>query len=87
MSGFDTILAMNNLEKYHSVLCDILQISENELPYARLKGIPTWDSVGHMTLLAALEDAFDIFIEPEDMMSLNSYEEGKNILRKYGVDL
>lgn len=78
---------MNNLEKYNSVFCDTLQISEDQLVTAKLKGIPTWDSVGHMTLLAAIEDAFDIFIESEDMMSLSSYEEGKNIVRKYGVEL
>ena len=78
---------MTNLEKYNSVFCDTLQISEEQLATAKLKGIPSWDSVGHMTLLAAIEDAFDIFIEPEDMMSLSSYEEGKNIVRKYGVEL
>ncbi|MBP5659393.1 MAG: acyl carrier protein [Paludibacteraceae bacterium] len=78
---------MTNLETYNRVFCDKLQITEQQLPTAHLKGLPTWDSVGHMTLLAALEDAFDIFIEPEDMMALNSYEEGKNILRKYDVEL
>lgn len=78
---------MSNLEKYNNVLCDVLQIGEDQLPNARLKDIPTWDSVGHMTLLAALEDAFDIFIEPEDMMSFSSYEEGVNILRKYDVEI
>lgn len=78
---------MSNLDKYNRVFCDILQIKEEQLLEAHLKSLPTWDSVGHMTLLAALEDAFDIFIEPEDMMSLTSYEEGKNIVRKYGVEL
>lgn len=78
---------MNNLEKYNSVFCDTLQITEGQLASAHFKGLPTWDSVGHMTLLAAIEDAFDIFIEPEDMMSLSSYEEGKEIVRKYGVEL
>lgn len=78
---------MTNLETYNRVFCDKLQITEQQLPTAHLKGLPTWDSVGHMTLLAALEDAFDIFIEPEDMMALNSYEEGKNILRRYDVEL
>ena len=78
---------MTNLETYNRVFCDKLQITEQQLPTVHLKGLPTWDSVGHMTLLAALEDAFDIFIEPEDMMALNSYEEGKNILRKYDVEL
>lgn len=78
---------MNNLEKYNKVFCDKLQITEQQLATAHLKGLQTWDSVGHMTLLAALEDTFDIFIEPEDMMSLKSYEEGKDIIRKYGVEL
>ena len=78
---------MTNLERYNNVLCDILQITEDELPSARLKVTQTWDSVGHMTLLSALEDEFDIFIEPEDMMSLDSYETGKEIVRKYGVEL
>lgn len=78
---------MTNLEKYNRVFCEKLQITEDQLPTARLKGLPTWDSIGHMTLLAALEDAFDIFIEPEDMLSLTSYEEGKAIIRKCGIDL
>lgn len=78
---------MSNLEIYDNVFCNTLQITKDQLPTAHFKGLPRWDSVGHMTLLAAIEDAFDIFIEPEDMMSLSSYEEGKDIVRKYGVEL
>lgn len=78
---------MSNLEKYNSVFCDTLKISEEQLPDAKLKGIPMWDSIGHMTLLSAIEDAFDILIEPEDMMAFTSYEEGKIIIKNYGVEL
>lgn len=78
---------MSNLEKYNSVFCDTLQITESQLSNAQLKAIPLWDSVGHMTLLAAIEDAFDILIEPEDMMSFTSYIEGKEIIKKYGIEL
>ena len=38
-----------------------------------------------MTLIAALEDEFDIFLEPEDMMTLTTYKKGFEILKKYGV--
>ena len=46
-----------------------------------------WDSVGHMTLVAALEDAFDIMIDMDDIIDLSSFEKGKEILKKYDVEL
>ena len=41
-----------------------------------------------MTLIAALEDAFDIMMDTDDIIDLNSYEKGKEILSKsdYGVE-
>ena len=50
--------------------------------------IEAWDSVGHMSLIAALEDAFDIMMDTDDIIDLNSYEKGKEILSKadYGVE-
>ena len=46
-----------------------------------------WDSVGHMTLVAALEDAFDIMMEMDDIIDLSSFGKGKEILRKYDVEI
>ena len=46
-----------------------------------------WDSVGHMTLLAALADAFDIMVDMDDSIDLSSVEKGKEILRKYDVEI
>ena len=48
--------------------------------------IPAWDSVGHMSLIAALEDAFDIMMDTDDIIDLSSYEKGKEILKKYDVE-
>ena len=42
--------------------------------------IPNWDSVGHMGLIAAIEDAFDIMMDTDDIIDLSSYEKGKEIL-------
>ena len=46
-----------------------------------------WDSVGHMTLMAAIEDAFDIMLDTDDIVDFSSYEKGKEILKKYDVEL
>ncbi|MCB1886727.1 MAG: acyl carrier protein [Rhodocyclaceae bacterium] len=49
--------------------------------------VPTWDSVGHMSMIAALEDAFDIALEVDDIVDFSSFTKGMDILGKYGVNL
>jgi acyl carrier protein len=78
---------MSNLEKYNKVFCETLQIEESQLNGLQYQGTELWDSVGHMTLIAAIEDAFDIMMEMDDIIDLSSYEKGKEILKKYDVDL
>ena len=46
-----------------------------------------WDSIGHMQLVAALEEAFGIMLETDDVIDLSSYSKAVEILRKYGVEL
>ena len=79
---------MTNLEKYNAAFCESFEFTEDKLAGLKYQQIPLWDSVGHMTLVANLEDAFDIMMETDDIIDLNSYEAGKEILRnKYGVEL
>ncbi len=78
---------MTNLEKYNSVFCDTLQIQEDQLEGLQYQGTDLWDSVGHMTLMAELEDTFDIMLETDDIVDFSSYEKGKEILKKYEVEI
>lgn len=79
---------MTNLEKYHQAFVNGLEIAEDmvnsELTY---QGIDNWDSVGHMNLIAEIEDAFDIVFETDDIIDFNSYEKGKELLKKYDVEI
>ena len=77
---------MTNIEKYNNVFMENLQISEDQLAGLQYQGVELWDSVGHMSLVAALEDEFDIMIDTDDIIDLSSYEKGKEILAKYGVE-
>ena len=79
---------MNNLEKYNKVFTETLEIGEDKLEGLTYQSIQTWDSVGHMSLIASLENAFDIMFDTMDVIDLSSYEKGKEILSKeaYGVD-
>ena len=79
---------MSNLEKYTQVFVETFGVSADEVANLKYQDIDAWDSVGHMSLIAALEDAFDIMMDTDDIIDLNSYEKGKEILSKsdYGVE-
>lgn len=76
---------MDNLAKYRNAFVEGLGISEDQVDGLTFQGIPEWDSVGHMGLIAALEEAFDIVFDTDDIVDLSSFEKGKEILAKYDV--
>ena len=78
---------MTNQEKYLNAFVEALEVSAQEAPALVYGQSKAWDSVGHMTLVAALEDAFDIMMEMDDIIDLSSFEKGKEILRKYAVEI
>lgn len=78
---------MTNLEKYNQAFIEALEIEPNQLVGLEYQSIEAWDSVGHMGLIAAIEDAFDIMMDTDDIIDLSSYEKGKEILAaNYGVE-
>lgn len=54
----------------------------DELKY---NSIPEWDSVGHMALVAELENGFDIMLDTDDIIEMSSVGIAKRILERYGV--
>lgn len=78
---------MTNLEKYNEAYITTFEITGDQLEGLTYQGISQWDSIGHMSLISALEDAFDIMIDVDDILELSSYEKGKEIVGKYGVEL
>jgi acyl carrier protein len=78
---------MTNLEKYEEAFITSLEVKKEELEGLKFQGIEAWDSVGHMNLIAALEEAFDIMMDTDDIIDLSSYEKGKEILKKYDIEL
>ena len=76
---------MSNLEKYKEAFTTTFEITEDKLAGLKYQDIPAWDSVGHMSLIAALEDAFDIMMETDDIVDFGSYEKGIELLKKYDV--
>ena len=78
---------MTNLEKYNQIFLDTFSIEVGSLTGLAYQSVPVWDSVGHMGLMAALEEGFEVMLETDDIIEFSSYEKGKEIFRKYGVNI
>ena len=79
---------MSNLERYTKIFADTFGVTEEAAVQLKYQGIDAWDSVGHMGLIAAIEDEFDIMLDTDDIIDFSSFEKGKEILSKeeYGVE-
>ncbi len=51
------------------------------------QSIEEWDSVGHMALVAQIEDVFGIMLEMDDIIDFSSYTIGIETLKKYGIEI
>lgn len=77
---------MNNYETYVNAFVTTFEVEAGEAEGLKYQSIPAWDSVGHMSLIAALEEAFDIMMDTDDIIDLSSFEKGKEIMAKYDVE-
>lgn len=77
-----------NLEKLQAAFLKGLNLSSIEqLPALRLKESPNWDSVGHIALIAEIEDTFGLDLEVEDMFEITTFDAAIDVLRdNYNLD-
>jgi len=79
---------MSNKQKYDEIFIEIFEVNADELnEMLEYQSIESWDSVGHMALMAALEDEFDIMLEMDDIIDFGTYLTGIETMKKYGVDM
>ena len=76
---------MTNLEKYDNAFMEDFGVEKESLADLKYQDIPGWDSVGHMSLMASMEELFDIMLDTDDIIDFSSYKKGKEILSKYDV--
>ena len=79
---------MTNIEKYNDIFvqvfgADIAQLGDN---FSK-ETVDAWDSVHQLNIISLLEETFDLMLDPEDIMACTSYNAGKEILARNGVEL
>jgi acyl carrier protein len=78
---------MSNIEKLKEAFVEGLEIPMEEVEAATMESVDKWDSIGQMSLVAIIEDAFGIEFEPDEVMQFTSFEAGKEILKNHGIEL
>ncbi len=78
---------MTNKEKYVNCFVEALEVEPSEVENLEYQGVISWDSVGHMSLIAAIEDAFEITMDTDDIVDLSSYKKGIELLKKYQIEI
>lgn len=80
-------MIMDNHRKYNQVFMETFLLEESALENDPVyNSIAEWDSIGHMGMIAALEEAFDIMMETDDIVDFSSYKKGMELLAKYGIE-
>ncbi|MBE6423600.1 acyl carrier protein [Succinivibrio dextrinosolvens] len=78
---------MTNKEKYINCFVEALEVEPSVVEGLEYQGVISWDSVGHMSLIAAIEDAFEITMDTDDIVDFSSYKKGIELLKKYQIEI
>jgi acyl carrier protein len=76
----------NSLEKLQSAFGAALPLADNvdynQIVYGQTNG---WDSIAHMTLIAEIENQFDVMLTTDELIALSSFSKAKELLQTHGV--
>ena len=78
---------MSTLDRYKKVFIESFEIEEEALSDLKYQDIEQWDSLGHMSMIASLEEEFDIMFEMDDIIDFSSFTKGIETLAKYGINV
>lgn len=79
---------MTNLEKFNQIFCEVFSADESALGSDFNKdNVEGWDSVHQLSLTSSVEDEFDIMLDAEDILEFTSYDNAKQVLAKYDIEL
>ena len=79
---------MSNKDKYIKVFTKSFGINKDKLKKdLKYNSISKWDSVGHMNMIAKLEQEFKISMEMDDIIDFSSLKTGIKILKKYKIKI
>lgn len=77
---------MTNVDRLRNTFRSALGLTDDVLvDMLEYRGIERWDSLAHLTLVADIEDSFNIMLDTDQVIDLSSFQRAVEILREHGV--
>ena len=78
-------MALN--DRLRTVFVESLGLDEDvDVENLKYRDIDQWDSVGHLALVAAIEDDFDVELDTEQVIDMSSFKVAVDMLKGLGVE-
>lgn len=72
--------------KLENIFREVFNLNNNyTLDGLSPESLPEWDSLGHLTLMTAIEEAYQISFDFEEMIEIEDYNDIVRILKVKGV--
>jgi acyl carrier protein len=73
-------------ERLRAVFVSTLELPDDTaVEQLKYRDVEQWDSLGHMTLVAAIEDEFGVQLDTEQVIDMSSFKVALDMLRGMGV--
>ena len=69
-------------ERFNKIIMEVFEIDSVDEAMTR-ENTEKWDSLLHLTLVTAIEDEYDIMLDTEDILALDSYASALEVVAKY----
>ncbi|GAA1029892.1 MULTISPECIES: acyl carrier protein [Amycolatopsis] len=70
-------------DKLKEVFIDALQLDDGvDVENLKYRDIEAWDSVGHMALIAAIEDEFEIEFDTDQVIDMSSFKVAVDMVKE-----
>lgn len=77
---------MNTFKQLREVMAVTLRVPAEQILESTISDdIPAWDSLGHVNLMMALEQTYEIFLDVEDFPKMNSVRAITEYLNEHGI--
>lgn len=75
---------MSSKDRYNQIIRAVFELREYEEIDEMMtrENTPKWDSLLHLTFVVAIEDEFGIILDTDNILNLNSYDAGLDIIKK-----
>ena len=75
-------------EKLRDILAKVLLIDKSKISDGMSrKSVKEWDSMAHLMLVSEIESAFEVTMNDDDIMEIQTVGDIKKILKKLGITI